>query len=183
MGFHYRIYDNEKAYFITITVVEWVELFIRRNHSTAVVESLEYCIKNKGLELFAWCLMPNHLHMIARGKEGHLLSNIVRDFKRHTSKKLADQITNEPESRRRRLIETFRDAALTHPKEIKLKIWQDGYHPVELYSRGFTKQKLNYIHQNPVEQLLVEHPWDYLFSSARDYAGKKGMLDVVLLEM
>src|SRR5437868_6133595 len=100
MGFHYRIYDNARPYFVTMTVVDWIELFVRKNHCSTIIESIEYCQKNKGLEIFSWCLMPHHLHMVACAKEGFQFSDIIRDFKRHSSKQLIKQIKEEPESRR-----------------------------------------------------------------------------------
>jgi REP element-mobilizing transposase RayT len=181
MGFHYRIYDYNKPYFITTTVVDWIDVFIRKNHKLILIESLQFCQKEKGLEIFAWCLMPSHLHMIVRAKEGFELANIIRDFKRHTSKKIIEQIKQEPESRREWMFESFRKAADEKSKSGEYKFWQDGYHPVELYTPDFTKQKLNYIHNNPVEEMLVHHPWEYTFSSARNYADMDSLIDVVKL--
>ncbi len=179
MGFHYKVYDNSRPYFITTTVVDWIDVFIRKNHKLTIVESLEYCRKNKGLEIFAWCLMPSHIHLIVRAEEGHQLSDIIRDFKAHTAKAIIKQIKEEPESRREWLLESFKKAAKEHPKQGDYKFWQDGYHPVELYSPAFTYQKLNYIHNNPVEDMLVEKPWDYMFSSARNYADMDGLIEVI----
>ncbi len=179
MGFHYRIYDNDRPYFITITVVDWIDVFIRKNHKLTLIDSLKFCQKEKGLEIFAWCFMPSHLHLIVRAAQGYILSDIIRDFKRHTSKTIIQQIKDEPESRREWLLKSFRKAADDNPKSGDYKFWQDGYHPVELYSPRFTKQKLDYIHNNPVEELLVQHPWEYMFSSARNYADMDNLLDVI----
>jgi REP element-mobilizing transposase RayT len=159
-----------------------MDVFLRRNHKIALVESLKFCQQNKGLEIFAWCLMPSHLHMIVRAAEGNELAPIIRDFKRHTSTQIISQIQHEPESRREWMLQNFERAARDHPKGGKYKFWQDGYHPVELYSPAFTRQKLNYIHQNPVVDMLVQQPWDYWFSSARNYAGMDGLLEVIKIE-
>jgi REP element-mobilizing transposase RayT len=179
--FHYRVYDNTRPYFITLTVVDWIDVFVRKNHKIAIVEALEYCQKNKGLEIYARCLMPSHLHMIVQAKEGFELTNIIRDFKTHTSKIIIKQIKEEPESRREWMLESFKKAAGKHPKVDHYKFWKDGYHPVELYSAKFTFQKLNYIHYNPVEEMLVDDPCEYMFSSARNYAEMNSMLEVVLI--
>ena len=182
MGFHYRFGAPEHAHFLTMTVVDWIDVFIRKNHKITIVESLQFCQKNKGLEIFAWCLMPSHLHMIARASEGAVLSDILRDLKRHTSKKIVEQITNEPESRREWMLSSFRKAAEKNPKSNKYKFWLDGNHPVELYSPEFTMQKLKYIHNNPVVEMLVENPRDYLYSSARNYSGMQGLLEVIKID-
>ncbi len=116
--------------------------------------------------------------MIVRAKEGFNLPDIIRDFKKHTSKQLIKQIIEEPESRREWLLESFRKGASSHPKNKEYRVWQDGYHPVELYTPNFTYQKLNYIHNNPVEEMLVANSWDYMFSSARNYADLNNLLEV-----
>ncbi len=181
MGFHYRVYDNSRPYFITMTVVNWMDVFVRKNHKIAIVESLAYCQKNKGLEIFAWCLMPSHLHMIVRAKEGFMLADIIRDFKANTARVILKQIIEEPESRRDWLLDNFKKAALLDTKAGKYKFWKDGYHPVELYTPKFTMQKLEYIHNNPVEEMLVVKPWEYMFSSARNYADMDSILDVIVI--
>jgi REP element-mobilizing transposase RayT len=179
MGFHYKIHDNSRPYFITSTVVDWIDLFSRKNHKITVVESLRHCQKEKGLEIYAWCLMLSHLHMIVRAGNGALLSDIMRDFKSFTSKQLILQIKKEPESRREWLLKSFSTAAMKHPKTKYYKVWQDGFHPIELYTPKFTKQKLDYIHNNPVEEMLVSAPHEYLYSSARNYADMNGLINVI----
>ena len=121
MGFHYRIFDNDRPYFITITVVDWIDVFLRKNHKLALLESLQYCQKNKGLEIFAWCLMPSHIHLIVRATDGFQLSDIIRDFKRHTSKVIIDQIKEEPESRREWMLASFKKAAMESVKTMEYK--------------------------------------------------------------
>ena len=90
----------DKAYFITMTVVGWVDVFTRKNHRDAIIESLKYCQKEKGLIIFAYAVMSNHIHMIVDTNEPYLIKDVIRDFKKFTSKKILQQIQNEPESRR-----------------------------------------------------------------------------------
>lgn len=181
MGFQYKVYDNSRPYFITMTVVNWIDVFVRKNHKIVIVEALEYCQKNKGLEIFAWCLMPSHLHMIVRAKEGFLLTDIIRDFKAYTARVILKQIIEEPESRREWMLKNFKEADPGKPTAAGYKFWRDGYHPVELYTTKFTMQKLQYIHNNPVEEMLVTKPWEYMFSSARNYADMDSILDVIII--
>jgi putative transposase len=179
MGFHYRVYDNFRPYFITTTVIEWVDIFTRPTQKQVIVESLLYAQHHKGLEIFAWCLMPSHLHMIVRASEGFNLPAIIRDFKKYTSKKIVKQVIEEPESRRDWLLQKYRTAALHHPKCHQYKVWQDGYYPIELHSPEFVLQKLKYIHNNPVEACIVSNPCEYLHSSARNYNDQKGLIEVI----
>ncbi|MCC7524339.1 MAG: transposase [Chitinophagaceae bacterium] len=104
----------------------------------AIADSLRYCQKNKGLELYAWCLMPSHLHMIIGAEGDRKLSDILRDFKKFTSKEIIRLIQDEPESRREWLLDKFSHAGKYNPKIKNYKFWQDGNHPVVLYSPEFT---------------------------------------------
>jgi REP element-mobilizing transposase RayT len=110
MSNKYKIRDTDKAYFITSTVVGWIDVFTRPNHKMLIVQSLRHCIKNKGLAIYAWCLVQSHLHMICRAENGFHLSNILRDFKTYTSKKIIEQIEEESESRREWMLEYFSKA-------------------------------------------------------------------------
>jgi REP element-mobilizing transposase RayT len=173
--------DNDQAYFITMTIIEWIDLFTRTNHKNTIIEALKHSQQTKGLEIFAWVIMPSHLHMICRVGEGHVFSDFVRDFKRHTAKQLIANIQEEPESRREWLLEKFKKAGEACKKPQEYKVWQDGYHAIDVWSNKFIYQKLNYIHMNPVEDGIVERPEDYLYSSARTYADIDSLLDIVIV--
>jgi putative transposase len=105
----------------------------------------------------------------------------LRDFKKFTSKELIRLIQEEPESRREWMLDRFEFAGRYNPKIKNFRFWQDGNHPVELFSPPFAKQKLDYIHNNPVVEMFVVEPHEYLFSSAKNYTGMNGLLDVVLI--
>ena len=176
-GLRYNI-RTEKAYFLTCTVIDFIDVFTRKNHKLLLTDSLKYCQQNKGLEIFAWCLMSNNLHMIVNCGRGNKLSDTIRDFKKFTSKKLVEQIMSEPESRREWMMKRFYYAGKYNKKIKDYKFWIDGNHAIEVYSPEVTWQKINYIHQNPVRAMIVEKEEDYLFSSARNYHGKDGILHV-----
>ena len=180
MSEKYKIWDQQKAYFLTLTIVGWIDIFTRKNHKMVIIDSLRYCQNEKGLVLFGFCLMSSHLHLIARTESKYSLSDVLRDFKKFTSKALIRQIMNEPESRREWLLEYFNKAGEITKGRTNFKVWQDGNHAEEVSSNKFFIEKLNYIHNNPVEELIVENPEDYFFSSARNYAGLNNHLDIVL---
>ena len=178
-GNHYSIKNGEeKAYFLTCTVVDWIDVFTRKNHKLAIVDSLKYCVNNKGLNLFAWCLMPSHLHLIANCSLNNNLADVMRDFKQYTAKKILKQIDTEPESRREWLLKRFEFSGKFNTKITRYKFRQDGNHAIEVYSHRVTLQKINYIHQNPVKEMIVGRAEEYLFSSARNYMGMEGRLEV-----
>jgi REP element-mobilizing transposase RayT len=178
MSSKYKIWDNNKVYFMTLTVVGWIDVFTRKNHKFLLIDSLKYCQKEKGLVIFAYCLMPSHLHLIARAEGLFTLSEIMRDLKKFTSKALVNQIISENESRRNWMLSYFMNAAASGKGNYKL--WQDGNHPVEITSNKFFQEKLEYIHSNPVEEMIVEKQEDYYFSSARNYASLSYPLEVVI---
>ena len=108
----YKITDQNALHFITPTVVGWIDVFSRKVYKDIVIESLKYCCENKGLILYAYVIMTNHLHLIVRAKEGYEISNILRDFKRHTSKQIIDHvIKSKKESRKKWMLTCFIDYA------------------------------------------------------------------------
>ena len=168
-------------YYLTLTVVDWVDVFTRPRYKHIIVESLEYCQKHKGLELYAWVLMSNHLHLLAASnKEGITISDILRDFKKFTSKAIVKSIQEPCESRQKWMMYRFDFAAKYNPKIKDYKFWQDGNEAKEVHTNHFFDEKLDYIHNNPVRAEIVENPEDYLYSSAQNYAGKPGLLKVII---
>ena len=178
MGLKNRIFPDN-IYFLTMTVVDWVDVFTRPGYRHIIVEALRYCQRHKGLELYAWCLMSNHLHLIAGAAEGKGLSDILRDFKRYTSRAITDSVQRDPESRRQWMLHRFGYNARIDPKSQTYKFWQAGNEAKELNSPDFTLQKLHYLHQNPVRAELVAEAEHYLYSSASNYAEQGGLLDVL----
>jgi len=181
MSDKYKIRDVDKAYFVTLTVVGWIDVFARKNHKLLMIDSLSYCQQNKGLVLFGYCLMPSHLHLIAKAEGQYTLSDILRDLKKYTSKALVKQIEDETESRREWILEQFAKAGEPLRHIQNYKFWQDGNQAKEIYSNEFLYEKLNYIHNNPVEEMIVARPEDYMFSSARNYASLDHVLDICLI--
>jgi REP element-mobilizing transposase RayT len=175
MSTKYRCQTEESLYFVTITVKHWIDVFTRRGYKDILIESFIYCQKEKGLEIFAWVIMSNHLHLIVRAKEGYLLSDILRDFKKFTSKQIIKAIEENPqESRKEWLVRALKTKDGN-------QFWQVGSHPIELWSNAVIDEKLNYLHQNPVKSGYVFHAEDYIYSSAGNYAGGKGLIEICLL--
>lgn len=181
MGQGYKIGDENEVYFITCTIVDWIDVFTRPEYKYIITDSLNYCIKNKGLDVFAWVLMTNHLHLLVRAREGYVLTHILRDFKKFTSKKLSEKILEIGESRREWMLDRFHFLARKTKRAENYKVWRDDNHPILMQNPDWIEQRINYIHQNPVRQEIVTRPEDYKFSSAVDYSGEKGIVDVVLV--
>jgi REP element-mobilizing transposase RayT len=174
---------THELYFTTSTVVDWLDVFTRPIYKHILLESLEYCQVNKGLDIYAWVLMTNHLHMIVDTSGPDSIGDVLRDFKKFTSKSIVKAIQeNEQESRQEWLMNRFRFRAANDKKVANYKFWQEDNHVETIYSYDFFKQKLDYIHQNPVRQEIVEKAEDYLYSSARNYAGMDGLLNVIVAQ-
>lgn len=169
---------TDKAYFLTLTVVNWVDVFTRKNHRDAIINSFKYCQSKKGLVIFAYCMMSNHIHMIVNTDEPFLLKDTIRDLKKFTSKKIVDQIKNEPESRREWMLQQFEEEAEPSKKHTYYKFWQEGNHAIELYSEKFVWDKIHYIHNNPVEAGFVKHAHEWLYSSATNYQDMESLIQV-----
>ncbi len=175
-------------------MVEWVDVFTRRMYKNVLIDSLKYCQKNKGLLLYAWCIMSNHVHLIISSKEGFKQEDIVRDLKKHTSKKLIKNINeNSLESRKNWMlclrtdcfgiqVWIFKKAGERNSNNKSYQFWRQDYHPIELSTNKIMEQRLDYLHNNPVEAGIVDELEHYLYSSARDYAGIQGLLKIEFIE-
>lgn len=182
MSRNYKVRDQEKLYFVSFATVNWIDVFIRRIYKDILVNSLSYCINEKGLELYAWCIMTSHVHLII-GTTGEPMEFILRDLKKYTSKRMREAIAENPqESRREWMLWMTERAGKQNPNNNDFQFWQQNNNPIELFDNAIMQQKLDYLHHNPVEAGFVEEPWEYLYSSARDYCGKKGLVKINLLE-
>ena len=182
MSRNYKFYDPDGVYFVSFAVIEWLDVFTRNEYKNILVENLEYCQNHKGLEIFAWCIMTNHVHLIFRSAGDQKPELLLGDYKRFTSKAIVNAIIDNPkESRKDFLLEQFLKAGSKSSNVNKYQFWRHDNNPIELWSNKVIDEKINYIHQNPVEEGLVFRPKDYLYSSAVDYAGEKGILDNVIV--
>jgi REP element-mobilizing transposase RayT len=173
----YIIRDQTLPYYITATVVDWIDIFTRQTYRDSIIESLDYCIKNKGMVLYGYVIMSNHIHLIIQSEDGKL-SDLIRDFKKFTAKNILDKIQAVPESRKEWMLERFKLAAEKHTRNKNYQFWQYGNHAEEIYSNKFMWSKLDYIHLNPVRAGLVEKASHYIYSSASNYINDSGLLKI-----
>ena len=179
----YKIRNQLAIHFITFAVVEWVDVFTRKDYRDKVIESLRFCQQKKGLNLHSWILMSNHIHLIASAQEGFELSNILRDFKKYTSNTIIQTIEeNQQESRKDWMPGIFKEAGKRNNRNTTHQFWRQDNQPKELNGNKMIEQKLSYIHNNAVEAGIVDKAEDYIYSSARDYAGEKGLLEICFLD-
>jgi len=173
----YVIRDQKLPHFITSTVVDWIDVFTRQTYRDIVIDCFDYCIKNKGMILYGYFIMSNHIHLVVQSEEGKL-SDLIRDFKKFIAKNILDKIQNSPESRKEWMLERFKLAAQKHQRNKEYQFWQYGNHAEEIYSTVFMWSKLHYIHLNPVRAGLVTKASEYIYSSAVNYVNDSGLLEI-----
>ena len=143
---------NSRVYFLTFTVKNWYYIFDRHNRFEILGDSISYCRRHKGLRLYAYVFMINHIHLIASAPD---MAAFVRDFKRHTSSEISKNI-----------IATEPDLLRLFQTDEKWEFWQKTNMPKIIESEDYFSQKVNYIHNNPVKKQYVQNPEHWLWSSA-----------------
>jgi putative transposase len=172
----YPIAEPQGCYLLTLNTIDRVDIFIRPFFKQIIVESLNYFIEKKGLVVYGWCLMTNHLHLIAEPKDGFDLSALINDFKAFTAKIILEDLNTESDIRRSWIMKRIKEAALFD----KLEVWENSDHPIQVDAneRESVSECLKQIHNNPVRNKIVALPQDYLHSSARNYVGLKGLVNI-----
>jgi len=182
MSRKYKIRDQEKLYFVTFSIVEWIDLFTRRIYRDILLDSLRYCQQNRGLDICAYCIMSSHAHFIIGRNGEQPLEGIIRDIKKFTSVKIIEEIQINPqESRKDFLLWHFGKAGRFNPNNKSFQVWQQHSHLVELNTNDKLSRCLHYIHHNPVEVGIVLSSEEYLYSSAANYARLTDTLGEVIL--
>jgi len=178
MSRKYKFHNKEGLYFVSFATVYWIDLMVREQYFSILIDSLDYCRKNKGMEIYCYCIMPSHLHLIFRAKENNP-EKVLGRFKEFTSKQLQAYIKeNVQESRKEWILWMLKRAASKSSNVKGSQLWQHNNKPIELYSNAVIDQKVNYIHQNPVVAGFVTEAHHWKYSSAIDYSGGKGVLEI-----
>ncbi len=140
--------------------------------------SIDYCRREKGMEVYAYCFMPSHVHFVFRSTNDDP-SGLIRDFKGYTSRKIMQAIEENPkESRKEWLLWMFEKAGKKNVTVSKMQFWQQHNKPIELWTDKVILQKINYIHNNPVKSGFVTNPIDWKYSSARNYQDDHTVLEI-----
>lgn len=178
MSRKYKFHNKEGLYFVSFATVYWINLMVREQYFSILIDSLDYCRKNKGMEIYCYCIMPSHLHLIFSAKENNP-DKVLGRFKEFTSKQLQSSIKgNIQESRKEWLLWMFQRAGSKSSNVTGSQLWQHNNKPIELYSNAVIDQKVNYIHQNPVVAGFVNEAHHWKYSSAIDYSGGMGVLEI-----
>jgi putative transposase len=147
-------------------------LLSMRSVAEIVLESLSYLQEKNRLTLYAYVIMENHLHMVAVAED---LSRQLATFKSYTARRIIDHLS---EVGMHSLLQQLRAQKLAHKTDRQYQFWQEGSHPVQIQNAEVMREKIEYIHNNPVRRGYVEEAVYWRYSSATDYAGQRGLLDV-----
>ncbi|MFC4095526.1 REP-associated tyrosine transposase [Euzebyella saccharophila] len=178
MSRKHKFNNPTAAYFVSFATVFWIDVFTRQAYFSILEQAINYCRAEKGMEVFAYCFMPSHVHFVFRS-ENEDPSGLLRDFKGYTARKLIKEIEENPqESRKEWLLWMMERAGKKKSNVTKRQFWQQHNKPIELWSNKVIKQKIAYIHKNPVEAGFVTDPIDWKYSSARNYADDETVIKI-----
>ena len=167
----YKIIDPTLPHFITCTVLHWIPIFTRPETVDIILESLRF-LQKEGLKVYAYVILENHLHMIVQSDD---LSRDISRFKSYTAKRLIQYLS---ENNVRQVLEQLAFYKKAHKQDRAYQLWQEGSHPEWIQNDQMMQQKVVYIHHNPVKRGYVDQAEHWRYSSARNYAGSEGLLDV-----
>ena len=168
----YKVYHDDQPHFLTATIVEWIPLFTNPEIVSLILDSLRFMQKDRQLLLYAYVIMEHHLHLIAASPQ---LSRTMKEFKSYTARATIDYLEGRGSTG---LLESLHNAKLGHKMKSEYQVWQEGSHPQEIYSEKMLIQKIDYIHNNPVRRGYVDEAPHWRYSSARNYEGMAGLLNV-----
>lgn len=167
----YKIIDPKLPHFVTCTVLHWIPVFTRPATVEILLDSLRFLMK-EGLTVHAYVILENHLHLIVQSDD---LSRHLARFKSYTARQL---ITYLSENNIRQILDQLAFYKKAHKSDRAFQFWQESYHPEWIQNEGMMRQKIEYVHNNPVKRGYVDLPEHWRYSSARNYAGQTGLLDV-----
>ena len=178
MSRKYKYWNQNFPHFISFATIKWIDVFVRRIYLDIMVNCINHCIINKDLIVYGWCIMSSHVHLII-GTTGAKQQDIVRDLKRHSSKKLLTAISENPqESRKEWMLDFFEKAGKANSNNTHYQFWQQHNQPLEIYNNRLMDKFLTYIHKNPIVNGYVDYEQHYRYSSAIDYCGGNGLIKI-----
>jgi putative transposase len=167
----YKVVDPQLPHFITCTVLHWIPVFTRPETVEVVLESLRFLMKD-GLKVYGFVVLENHLHLVAQSDD---LNRDIARFKAFTARQLIRYLV---ENNVTQILEQLMFYKKAHKADRAYQVWQEGSHPEWIQNDAMMRQKLEYVHHNPVKRGYVDEPEHWRYSSARNYAGRDGLLDV-----
>jgi REP element-mobilizing transposase RayT len=170
----YQIFEDHYPHFFTSTVINWIPLFSSPPIVQIILDSLQFLQEQNRLQIYAYVVMENHLHVIASSEH---LAKEIGNFRSFTARQIIDYLQ---ERKAQNVLKQLAYFKLRHKKDRDYQLWQEGTHPQRIHDGAMMRQKIEYIHHNPVRRGYVDEPGHWRYSSARNYGGRGGLLDVVM---
>ena len=167
----YKFIDNDNPYFMTCTVLNWIPVFTRPETVDILLNSLRYLTK-EGFTLYAYIILENHLHLIAKS------TDLGRDIARFKSITARQTIVWLVENNVKVILDQLAFYKKAHKIDREYQFWQEGVHPELIQGEDMMRQKIDYVHFNPVKRGYVDCPEHWRYSSARNYLGLEGLIEV-----
>jgi REP element-mobilizing transposase RayT len=168
----YRFVGDDAPYFMTMTVNHWLPIFTRPETVEILLDGWRWLARNADFRLHGYVILENHLHLVAHAPD---ISAVVRRFKSHSARRIIDHLNAVDARRMLDLLALFKRR---HKQDSVFQLWEEGSHPQRIEHDDVMRQKLAYIHYNPVKRGYVDLPEHWRWSSARNYAGLEGVIDV-----
>lgn len=168
----YKIYEPTHPHFITCTILHWIPIFTRTETTDIIFESLKYLQKTDNLKLYAYVILENHLHLVVSSDD---IAKSMKKFKAHTAKEILKLLQKNSVTT---ILEQLAFYKKAHKRETTYQLWQEGIQPKLIGSDAMMMEKINYIHQNPVKRGYIDEAKHWRYSSARDYEGESGLVEV-----
>jgi REP element-mobilizing transposase RayT len=175
---------RDACYFLTLNIVDKIDVFVRPAYKQVIADSLNYFIAAHEVVVYAWCLMSSHLHLMIKTAKGTGPAHFEKDFKKHTTPEIIQTIEMEMDFRREWMIQRFERFSASLRRIEKFQVWQNCSSPLHIDHEqpGMLMDRIEHIHDNPVRERIVDLAESYLYSSARDYAGLKGLVNVKVIQ-
>jgi putative transposase len=168
----YRFGEPGSPHFLTCTVVGWLPVFTRPETVQVLFDSWQFLQDQKRMDLLGYVVLENHIHFIASAEA---LPKEVGHFKSYTARRIIDYLI---ERRVRTLLDGLEFHKSRHKADRPYQLWQEGSHPKVIEDEEMMRQKLAYIHDNPLKRGYVSDPTHWRYSSARNYAGIESLVSV-----
>ena len=168
----YKIYEPTHPHFVTCTILHWLPIFTRQESVDIILNSLKFLQKQDNLRLHAYVILENHLHIVLRSDD---LRKSMESFKKFTAREILNLLRRENATT---ILDQLAFYKKAHRKEKSFQVWEEGYQPKLIQSEAMLKMKIDYIHYNPVKRGYVDKAIHWRYSSARNYEGGYGLIEI-----
>ena len=168
----YKIYEPTYPHFITCTVLHWIPLFTNQESVAIILSSLKHLQESDNLKIYSYVILENHLHLVASSDD---VNKSMQKFKSFTARELLKLLEQKNATT---ILEQLAFYKKAHKTQTEYQVWQEGIHVKLIHSESMMIEKINYIHNNPIKRGYVDEAKHWRYSSARDYEGVIGLLEV-----